>query len=180
MSAQNSTSKKIGGRRVRSKTEENRGLSITSLLDVLTIILVFLIKNVSMEAVKISELPDMRYPTTITTEKLLDTEYVLPVKLYQDRVLIGQHNSRMGTPDDLISDSTKRGLLQQFFENFMAEIPAEQRAQACVVIQADKYLRCIYLTEIIRVATYTDYPNIYFATIEDPDWLSDFRPASPQ
>jgi hypothetical protein len=51
-------------------------------LDVLTIILVFLIKNVSMEAVKVSELPDMTYPTTITVEKLAEKAEVTPVKMY--------------------------------------------------------------------------------------------------
>jgi biopolymer transport protein ExbD len=53
-----------GRRQVRRKVQDSKQLSITSLLDVLTIILVFLIKNVSMEAVKISELADMIYPTT--------------------------------------------------------------------------------------------------------------------
>ncbi len=41
-------------RKVRRKFGEAKGLSITSLLDELTIILVFLVKNVSTEAVKIS------------------------------------------------------------------------------------------------------------------------------
>jgi len=180
MSSQNSTNKKKGTRRVRRKTEETRGLSITSLLDVLTIILVFLIKNVSMEAVKISELPDMHYPTTITDEKLLDNPEVVPVKLYQDRVLFGIDNLSMGTPDDIISDANKRDAMRQYFEREMANIPADKKDKACLVVQADAFLRCIYLTEIIRVATYANFPNIYFATIEDPDWLSDFRPASPQ
>ena len=65
----NSNVRRQKGRRVvRKKDEDINGLSITSLLDVLTILLVFLMKNVSMEAVKINELPDMKYPTTMTTE----------------------------------------------------------------------------------------------------------------
>ncbi len=177
--ANNKVNKK-GSRRVRRKIEETRGLSITSLLDVLTIILVFLIKNVSMEAVKISELPDMHYPTTITDEKLLENPEVIPVKLYQDRVLFGIDNLRMGTPDDIISDSNKRLAMQQYFESEMAKIPEDKKDKACLVVQADAFLRCVYLTEIIRVATFANFPNIYFATIEDPDWLTDYRPASLQ
>lgn len=176
----NMKSNKKGRRRVRRKVEENRGLSITSLLDVLTIILVFLIKNVSMEAVKISELPDMTYPTTITAEKLLENPEVVPVKLYQDRVLFGIDSLPLGTPDDLIADSNKRDAMLQFFTNEMAKIPDDKKDKACLVVQADSFLRCLYLTEIIRVATYAEFPNIYFATIEDPDWLSDYRPAFPQ
>jgi len=147
-------------------------------LDVLTIILVFLIKNVSMETVKISELPDMTYPNTITNEKLMENPEVVPVKLYQDRVLFGIDSLPLGKPDDLIADSNKRLAMQQFFENEMANIPEDKKDKACLVVQADAYLRCVYLTEIIRVATYANFPNIYFATIEDPDWLSDYRPAS--
>ena len=86
-----------GRRVVRKKDELQKGLSITSLLDVLTIILVFLMKNVSMEAVKISELPDMRYPTTITTDALMENPMVTPVKLYTDRVELGIDNLFLGT-----------------------------------------------------------------------------------
>lgn len=39
-------------RRVRKKFEEAKGLSITSLMDVLTIILVFLVKNISTDVIK--------------------------------------------------------------------------------------------------------------------------------
>lgn len=173
-----SSYRKQSTRRVRRKVEDAKGLSITSLLDVLTIILVFLIKNVSMEAVKISELPDMTYPSTITNEQLMENPEVVPVKLYQDRVLFGIDSLPLGKPDDLIADSGKRMAMQQFFENEMAKIPEDKKEKACLVVQADAYLRCVYLTEIIRVATYANFPNIYFATIEDPDWLSDYRPAS--
>ncbi|KAF5040730.1 hypothetical protein DSECCO2_530410 [anaerobic digester metagenome] len=173
-----SSYRKQSTRRVRRKVEDAKGLSITSLLDVLTIILVFLIKNVSMEAVKISELPDMTYPSTITNEQLMENPEVVPVKLYQDRVLFGIDSLPLGKPDDLIADSNKRLAMQQFFENEMAKIPEDKKDKACLVVQADAFLRCIYLTEIIRVATYANFPNIYFATIEDPDWLSDYRPAS--
>ncbi|HQQ67303.1 MAG TPA: biopolymer transporter ExbD [Candidatus Cloacimonadota bacterium] len=175
-----SSIRKQGTRRVRRKVEDAKGLSITSLLDVLTIILVFLIKNVSMEAVKISELPDMTYPTTITNEQLMENPEVVPVKLYQDRVLFGIDSLPLGKPDDLIADSNKRLVMQQFFESEMAKIPEDKKGKACLVVQADAYLRCVYLTEIIRVATYANFPNIYFATIEDPDWLSDYRPAAIQ
>ncbi|MDZ4120848.1 MAG: hypothetical protein U1C33_00395, partial [Candidatus Cloacimonadaceae bacterium] len=53
-----------GKRKTRKNFEEAKQLSITSLLDILTIILVFLIKNVSMEAAALSAPDDMRFPTT--------------------------------------------------------------------------------------------------------------------
>ncbi|MDD2544222.1 MAG: biopolymer transporter ExbD [Candidatus Cloacimonetes bacterium] len=173
-------SKKQGSRRVRKKAEEAHGLSITSLLDVLTIILVFLIKNVSMETTKISELEDMIYPQTITNEKLMENPEVVPVKMYQDKILFGIESLPLGTPDDMISDANTREAMKQFFLNEMASIPEAKKSSACLVVQADAFIRCVYVTEIIRVATHANFPNIYFATIEDPDWLSDYRPASIQ
>jgi hypothetical protein len=95
-------------------------------------------------------------------------------------VLLGVGSLPLGTPDDLISDSNTRAVMQQFFENEMVNIPEEKKQNACLVVQADAFLRCVYVTEIIRVATWANFPNIYFATIEDPDWLTDYRPLATQ
>lgn len=167
-------------RRIRNKAEDIRGLSITSLLDVLTILLVFLIKNVSMEAVKVSELPDMKYPTTITKEELMDNAMVTPVKLYTDRVLLGVNNSLLGTPQELIEDVNVRSTMKEFFETEFASIPEEKWDEACLVVQSDRNLPCGYITEIVRVGTSTGYPNIYFATIEEADWLQSYNSAPAQ
>jgi len=169
-----------GTRVVRKKVEDVKGLSITSLLDVLTIILVFLIKNVSMEAVKISELPDMQYPTTMTKDKLMDNAMVTPVKLYTDRVLLGLDNLLLGTPQDLVENTNTRGVMQEFFNTEFSAIPEDKWEEACLVVQADSDLPCGYITEIVRVGTSTGYQNIYFATLEEADWLQSYSSASMQ
>jgi hypothetical protein len=76
-------------RRTRRKFDDAAGLSITSLLDVLTIILVFLIKNVSMEAQKVSIPDNMYFPTTITNEKLIENAGTMVVKMYPYQILVG-------------------------------------------------------------------------------------------
>nr|MDK2851259.1 hypothetical protein [Candidatus Cloacimonadota bacterium] len=170
--------KQKGRRAIRKKAEEIKGLSITSLLDVLTILLVFLIKNVSMEAVKISELPDMKYPTTATVESLMDNAIVTPVKLYRDRVLLGLDNQLLGTPEELIEDVETRSVMLEFFQSEMREIPEDRYDEACLIVQADRDIPCAYITEIVRVGTNTGYQNIYFATLEEADWLSSYASAS--
>jgi biopolymer transport protein ExbD len=55
-------------RKVRRKFTDAAFLSITSLLDILTIILVFLVKNVSMEAQRMTVPENMSLPTTITNQ----------------------------------------------------------------------------------------------------------------
>lgn len=166
-----------GQRVIRKKDEDIKGLSITSLLDVLTILLVFLMKNVSMEAVKINELPDMQYPTTMTKDDLMENPLVTPVKLYTDRVLLGIDDLFLGEPKDLIENVSKRTIMQDFFRNEWSSIPEEKWEDACLIVQADKNLPCGYITEIVRVGTNTGYQNIYFATLEEADWLQSYSPA---
>ncbi|MCB5270378.1 MAG: biopolymer transporter ExbD [Candidatus Cloacimonetes bacterium] len=178
MSYNLNNSRKKGRRVVRKKDEEQKGLSITSLLDVLTIILVFLMKNVSMEAVKINELPDMRYPTTMTKDALMENPMVTPVKLYTDRVLLGVDNLYLGSPQDLIENVNKRQMMQEFFRNEWSGIPESKWDDACLIVQADGNLPCGFITEIVRVGTNTGYQNIYFATIEDADWLKSYSSAA--
>lgn len=181
MSTYNRNSRKQKGtRQVRRKTEDVKGLSITSLLDVLTIILVFLIKNVSMDAVKINQLPDMVYPTTITTEKLMENAMVTPVKLYLHEVLMGVDNQYLGTPQDLVENVNIRQTMAAYLEAEMAEIPEDKWDEACLVIQADAAIPCSFVTQIVSVGTSVGYGNVYFATIEDADWLRTYRSASNQ
>jgi len=59
-------------RRVRRKFEEAKGLSITSLVDVLTILLVFLVKNISMEAQRVTVPDNMNFPTIMQSHDLLE------------------------------------------------------------------------------------------------------------
>lgn len=167
-------------RRVRRKHADVKGLSITSLLDVLTIILVFLIKNVSMEAVKVSELPDMTYPTTITVEKLAEKAEVTPVKMYLDKILLGNESLYFGTPQDLKGDEDKREKIQQYLNYEYDSIVKDETKEPCLIVQADSNLPCDYITEMVRLGTATGYTNIYFATLEAPDWLKAYNPAATQ
>lgn len=162
-------------RKVRNKTEVSAELSITSLLDVLTIILVFLIKNVSMEAVRISEVTGIKYPTTISKEDIIKNPEVVPVKIYIDRVLIGVDGLYFGTPNDL-GDTKKYDDLVLFMDNEYAKVPDSKKEQACLVVQADAALQCKYITQVVSVGTRAGFANIYFATIQDGDWLLNYRP----
>lgn len=164
-------SSKPGTRIVRKKDDEVKGLSITSLLDVLTIILVFLIKNVSMEAVKISELPDMTYPTTITTEELMESAAVTPIKIYPDRVLLGNDNQILGSPADLTSNQQIRSDMVSYLQFEFSVIPEDNKDDACLIVQSDANIPCGYITEIVGAAVGTGFANIYFATLEEEDWL---------
>lgn len=160
-------------KRVRRKVEDVKGLSITSLLDVLTIILVFLIKNVSFESVKISSEKDIRYPTTITNDLLREKAEATPVKIFTDRIILGNESLNFGSPKDLLENPEKRKAIFQFLEMEATAIYNNNSSdvEACLIVQADNNIQCEYVSELVKIGTSVGYTHIYFATLEDPDWL---------
>ena len=167
-------------RKVRRKFEDARGLSITSLLDELTIILVFLVKNISTEAVKISAEPDLTYPTTMTNDKLLEKAGTTPIKIFPDRVLVGTEALQYGSPADLVTDPKKREALFTYLKMEADDIVTHQKAETCLLVQADYSIPCNYITEIVRAATAAGYSYVYFATLQDNDWLKKYNVSSTQ
>jgi len=102
------SSKRIKGRetnkKVRRRVKKANKLNITSLTDVLTILLVFLIKNVSMEVQRVSVPANMKFPTTMSTEDLAKDADTVILKVYPDRILLGADNINVGSLQDLVSD----------------------------------------------------------------------------
>jgi len=161
-------------RKVRRKFEDAKGLSITSLLDELTIILVFLVKNISTEVVKISAEPKITYPHTITNDKLLEKAGTTPIKIFPDRVVVGAEALEYGSPAELVTDAKKRQDLFTYLKMEADDIIQHQKAETCLLVQADYSIPCDYITEIVRIATAARYSYIYFATLEDADWLKKY------
>lgn len=163
-------------RRTRKKFPDEAALSITSLLDVLTIILVFLIKNVSMEAQKISVPENMALPTTITNQELIDNGLTVLVKVYPDRVMIGTDNLNAGSIQNLIEDQKTREIIFNFMRNEANQITDMNKKrgtnyQPCLLIQADKQISCQYITQLVKIGAGASFANIYFSTLQDPGWL---------
>lgn len=167
-------------RKVRRKFEDVKGLSITSLLDVLTIILVFLIKNVSTESVKISPEANLMYPTTITNDDLLAKAGTTPIKIFPDKIIVGTEGLQFGSPGELVQNSDKRELLFNYLEREAQDIMREEGVETCLIVQADNNIPCGYITEIVGAATTAGYSYIYFATLEDADWLQKYNVSTTQ
>jgi len=163
-------------RKVRRKFHDTAALSITSLLDILTILLVFLIKNASMEAQKLTSPENMSLPTTITNQELIDNGLTVLVKVYPDEILIGTDNLRAGSLQELIVDASFREVVYNYMRNEANQIKLlnESRGtnyQPCLLIQADKQIPCQYITQIVKIGAGASFANIYFSTIQDQNWL---------
>lgn len=163
-------------RRVRRKFEYSEGLSIISLVDILTILLVFLIKNVSLEGQKYSVPSNMRFPVTMEKRDLLENKGTTVIQIYPNRIMIGE-KGEFGTLDEFESDTTKREQIMQYLQFTAQEITKDKDAEgkpktpAALLIQADKSIPCWYITEFVKLGTSSYYEYIYFATLLESDWL---------
>ena len=166
--------KKKTSRAVRRKFEDIGGLSITSLLVILTIMLVFLIKNVSVDAQRVTVPENMVFPPTITNDELLDNGVTIVVKMYQDRILLGANNLNAGSLTDLVNNVPKRQMIFNYMKEEAIRIidldKDKTKFKPCLLIQADKEIPVQYVTELIKLSAGAYYENIYFSTLEE-DWL---------
>ena len=150
-----------GGRKKGNKTKD---LNITSLIDILTILLVFMIKNISMDAAQKNAPEGMLLPTTVTKNELVESGQAIIVKLYPEKILYGKENVLVGSTRDFITDSNIRQTLLRYLQFEAQSITANDHVP-CLLIQADKELDCLYITEFIKFSAQSSFANIYFSTI---------------
>jgi biopolymer transport protein ExbD len=163
-------------RKVRRKFTDAAFLSITSLLDILTIILVFLVKNVSMEAQRMTVPENMSLPTTITNQELIDNGLTVIVKMYPDKILIGTDNILAGNLQQLAEDVETREVIYNYMKHEAGQIKILNdkrgtRYEPCLLIQADKQIPCQYITQLVKIGAGASFANIYFSTLQDENWL---------
>ena len=168
-------------RRTTRKADEVASLSITSLLDVLTILLVFLIKNVSMEAQRVTVPENMTFPSTMTVDELEDYMGTTIVKVYPDIIYVGLDNIVFGKPEALLSDPKKREELYTFLSYQSDQIlKVDDQSEACLMIQANDNIPTQVITEIVAVGTGAKFKHIYFSTLLDTQWLNNMKTANSQ
>lgn len=168
---------KTMNRRVRRKFSEGTSLSIISLVDILTILLVFLMKNVSMEVQKHTMPNNMTFPVTMEKRDLLENKGTTLVQIYTDRILLGEQGLYFGTLEEFAGDWEKREAIFNYLKNTATEILAEKDeygnpiTPTALLIQADKSIPCWYITEFVSLGTSSYHDYIYFATLLETDWL---------
>ncbi len=151
--------------RKRRLKRESRSLNITSLLDIMTILLVFMIKNVSMDVSQRNAPEGMRLPLSVSKEELLKDAQIVSIKVYPDRVLYGSDNMKIGSPQDLMTNKKLQGVLIRFLKK-EAEAIKKNGGKPGLLIQGDKRVKCKYITSIIKISTRASFANVYFSTIK--------------
>jgi biopolymer transport protein ExbD len=164
----------LGSRYKKRKKEVVSELSITSLLDILTILLVFMIKNVSMDAAARNAPEGMELPVTISKDDLIERGHVLYVKIYPDKILYGSDNQMVGTLQEFMTDKNTREVLLRFLKA-ESDVIKDSNMNPVLLIQADKNLECRYIAEFINFSTEAKFADIYFSSTATDNIESVFK-----
>ena len=155
-----------GPRKERKRIEKVKKLNVTSLIDILTILLVFLIKNVSMEAQKTTPPEGMNLVEGYKDDKMNEKGNVIVIKVFPDQILFGVDNVLVGSPEDFATDQETRSLLLNLLKAQAAEIKANDNEEPILLIQADRDIECLYITEFVKLSAASTFNNIYFSTMK--------------
>ncbi len=142
-------------------------LSITSLCDILTVLLLFFVKNISMEGQQFTQPSGMTFPMTISTEELIKDGHTVIIKVFPDKIYLGSENVLVGTTSNLLESSKTRETLYAYMKDLSKKI-VDNKSDAipCLLIQADENVDCQYITEIVYLSASSAFANIYFSTIK--------------
>ena len=159
----------LGGKfQNRKRGNKTKDLNITSLIDILTILLVFMIKNISMDSTQKNSPEGMLLPTTITTNELVESGRAVYLKIYTDKILYGTESINVGTMEDFLGRTEIRNSLLKLLQMESKAITS-LNSKPCLLIQADKEVPCRYITEFIKFSAQASFANIYFSTIHTED-----------
>ena len=159
-----------GPRKTRSRIEKVKSLNITSLVDILTILLVFLIKNVSIDAQRLNIPDNMILPTTIMTEELERSGLSVVLKVFPDQILVGTDNLYVGTPEEFMTDQEVRSQLLAYMQDHSKQIISQNPDyKPLLLIQADTTILCRYITDIVALGATSGFSSIYFTSIRGDD-----------
>jgi biopolymer transport protein ExbD len=157
--------------RVRKK-KESQGLIITSLIDVFTILVVFLLKNFSAEGNLVSNAENLTLPNSSSTKPLKEVN--LQIALTSDMVVVDNQpicpitdvkNISNDEPDPVVfrlEDILKKKYAQ---EEEMVRLGALNQVTGRVILQIDKSIPFDYLFKVINTCGKVGYNEMKLAVM---------------
>lgn len=159
------------GRRAKKKRRE--GLMITSMMDMFTIILLFLLKSYSAEGSILTNADNLVLPNSISKKK--PKEVNIQVQVTEDMILID--NKPVTPTDDArnISDEDPDPTIQKLFENLetayaqeeeMVRLGVKNKVTGEIVVQMDKNIEFDVLFKVMNTCGKVGFNNMRFAVME--------------
>lgn len=159
----------MGARKGRKYNSGEAGMSLTSLMDAFTIILVFLIKNVDTEGNLMTQAENLRLP--LSTSVKTSQEVALVVIVDAKQILV---DGQVAAETELVlkQDSLMVGgmitLLEEKREDEKKAALAkgeDPETAGNVIVQLDKNLQYDVMYKVMATCGWTGFTNIAFAVI---------------
>lgn len=155
------------------KTRPFEGLIITSLIDIFTILLIFLLKNFSAEGNLTSNADNLSLPNSDSKKRL--TEVNLQLAVTSDMIIVD--NEPVVPTEDAakIPQSVEVPIVPKLVDNLkahyaqeteMVKLGALNKVEGKLVIQMDKNIPFDILYKIMNTCAYAGYTQMNFAVMQ--------------
>lgn len=157
--------------KTRQLGNEDMVLQITSMADIFTIILVFLLKSFATGASPVSPSHDMNLPESVTSDQMAEAtkiEVSESAVIFEEKTISGLKNYRFD-PSDLENDGTARALNIAMRKPASASVPAtpEGAAGPGLLVMADKKVPYTTLKTIMDTAAGNGFATFKLVVVED-------------
>ena len=149
------------------KKSSDANLSLTSMMDIFIVILLFLLKSYSATEQIIATDESFHLPTS---ESKMDPRASLNIKINRDVIVLGNEeiaSSRhvLENPDLLIDPLYKRLLREADRSKFIASQNLSVKFQGEITIQGDREIPFLLLKKVMYTCSRAEYGNISLAVI---------------
>ena len=153
-----------------SKRKEEGGLIITSLIDVFTILVVFLLKNFSAEGNLVSNAENLTLPNSSSTKNLKEVN--LQIAVTSDMVVVDNQpiapvsdikNIPNDEPDPVVAKLEEELRKKYAQEEEMVRLGALNQVTGRVILQIDKSIPFDYLFKVINTCGKVGYNEMKLA-----------------
>lgn len=159
---------------MHKKEREEAGLQITSLLDAMTILLLFLLKNMATEGVILTNADDLVLP--LSQSKSVPKEMSVQVALTPTRILLDNEpvidikdvrGDTINDPNLWTVEPLEKILKERMDEELaLAKIGAIEEVKGQIIIQGDRNTEYDMIYKIMLICGKVGYNNIKFAVMQ--------------
>jgi biopolymer transport protein ExbD len=155
------------------KAKRSEGLTLTSMMDMFTIILVFLLKSYSAEGSILTNADNLVLPNSVSKKKPTDVNLQLAVShemiLVDNKACVPTEDVRK-IPQEVHNPEIPKlkETLARYYaqEEEMVKLGAMNRVQGKVVVQVDKNMEFDVLYKVMFTCGAVGYNNMNFAVME--------------
>jgi biopolymer transport protein ExbD len=156
----------------RPKKLREGGLNITSMMDMFTIVLVFLLKNFEAKGNLLTQADNLKLPTSVSKKTV--KEISLTVVVDNEQVLVDSKPIAT-TADVLASETVLINPIKEEFDKLrevelkaalLAGKDSDEEEGGKVIIQIDKNIPYDVMYKVMATAGASGYSNISFAVIQ--------------